>query len=113
MTEFPELEEELKEALKLVKKQKPNLVTDKRKRDEIANAVLTQVLSEKLAEYPTSVQDDRELLEKKDLKSRHRMAIEVRLGEKVLLEEALAMLKERSAAQVDGADERPAKRTRN
>lgn len=113
LTEFPELEEELKDALKLVKKAHPKLVADKRKRDELSNAVLARVLAEKLAEYPTSVAQDRELLRKGDVKGRARMAVEVRLGEKVLLEEAIAMVKAREggAGGEDGG-ERPVKKMR-
>ncbi|KAJ4984821.1 SET domain-containing protein [Stagonosporopsis vannaccii] len=112
LDEFPELEEELKDALKIIKKHKPELVADKRKRDGITNTVITQVLTEKLAEYPTSVQEDRALLKKSGLTKRHRMAIEVRLGEKVLLEEALAMLKARTEAATYESEERPAKKTK-
>ena len=113
MSEFPELEEELKDALKMVKKHKPELITDKMKRDEIVNIVITRVLSEKLAEYPTSIREDRALLKKSDLTNRRRMAIEVRLGEKLLLEEALAMLRARQDdAPMEGAD-RPAKKLKS
>lgn len=112
MDEFPELEEELKDALKIIKKQKPSVIADKRKRDGIANTVLTQVLSDKLAEYPTSAKQDRTLLENSEITHRHRMSIQVRLGEKTLLEEALSMLK----ARTEGADnenvERPTKKIR-
>jgi SET domain-containing protein 6 len=108
--EFPELEEELRDALKTIKKHKPEAVADKRKRDEIAITVITQVLTEKLAEYPTSVQEDKALLEKSNLANRHRMAIEVRLGEKLLLEESLAMMKERADAVSKESEERPAKK---
>ncbi|KAJ8112560.1 hypothetical protein OPT61_g5096 [Boeremia exigua] len=110
MNEFPELEEELKEALKTIKKHKPDVVADKRKRDTIVNTVLTQVLTEKLAEYPTSIQDDRALLKDSNIANRHRMAIEVRLGEKVLLEEALAMVMARAEAVDKESEERPSKK---
>jgi SET domain-containing protein 6 len=92
----------LKDALKMIKKKKPDVIADKRKRDGIANTVLTQVLSEKLAAYPTSVEEDQTLLEKSDISHRHRMAIQVRLGEKALLEEALAMLDDRFAQRARG-----------
>ena len=113
MDEFPELEEDLKDALKIVKKHKPELVTDKKKRDEIVNAVITQVLTDKLAGYSTSIRDDRALLKKPDLTNRHRMAIEVRLGEKVLLEEALAMLRARMEVPSVGSDRRPTKKQKS
>ena len=112
MEEFPELEEELKDALKIIKKKKPEVIADKRKRDDIANTVLKQVLLEKLAAYPTSAEEDRALLEKSDISHRHRMAIQVRLGEKTLLEEALAMLKARTTESTNEHAERPAKKAR-
>ncbi|KAF2621291.1 SET domain-containing protein RMS1 [Macroventuria anomochaeta] len=113
MNDFPELEEELKDALKIIKKHKPEVVADKRKRDEIANAVIAEVLTEKLTEYPTSVREDRDLMKKSDLTNKHRMAIEVRWGEKVLLEEAIAMLKARTDAANTESDERPAKKIKS
>ena len=112
MEEFPELEEELKDALKIIKKKKPDVVADKRKRDDIANAVLTQVLSEKVVTYPTSAEEDRALLQKSDISHRHRMAIQVRLGEKALLEEALAMLQARTTDSTNEHAERPTKKAR-
>ena len=113
MNEFSELEEELKDALKIIKQHKPELIADKRKRDEVADTVIAQVLSEKLAEYPTSVGEDRAVLRKSDLANRHRMAIEDRLGEKVLLEEALATLKARTEAAIHETEDRPAKKTKS
>lgn len=96
----------------MIKKKKPDVIADKRKRDGIANTVLTQVLSEKLAAYPTSVEEDQTLLEKSDISHRHRMAIQVRLGEKALLEEALAMLKGRTTDSPNEHAERPTKKAR-
>lgn len=113
MNEFPELEGELKDALKIIKKHKPDVIADKRKRDEIANAVITQVLADKLAEYPTSIREDRATLKKSDITNRHRMAIEVRLGEKVLLEEALAMFKSRNDVVANESEERPTKKIKS
>lgn len=113
MDEFPELEEELKDALKVIKKHRPDVVTDKNQRDGIINAVLTKVLTNKLATYPTSIREDRAMLKKSDITNRHRMAIEVRLGEKILLEEALTMLKVRSDAGANEGEERPAKKIKS
>lgn len=53
---------------------------------------MTKALTAKLAQYPTSIEDDEKLLKVGSLEKRHRMAIEVRLGEKRLLHEALALL---------------------
>jgi hypothetical protein len=50
--------------------------------------VLTDVLGAKMAKYEASIQEDGELL-KTDLPTRKRMAIEVRLGEKRIIQKAL------------------------
>lgn len=113
MNEFPELEEELKDALKIIKKHKPDVFADRRQRDGTVNAVIIQVLTDKLAEYPTSIKEDRAMLKKSDVMNRHRMAIEVRLGEKILLEEALTMLKARDNTGASESEERPAKKIKS
>jgi SET domain-containing protein 6 len=78
--------------LKALKKSKPGLIVEKRKREDIFNTVVTKALAAKLAQYPTSTEDDEKLLKAGSLEKRHRMATEVRLGEKRLLHEALALL---------------------
>ena len=78
--------------LKALKKSNPGLIAEKRKREDIFNAGVTKALAAKLALYPTSINDDERLLKVGSLEKRHRMAIEVRLGEKRLLHEALALL---------------------
>jgi SET domain-containing protein 6 len=85
-----ELEEQMKAFLKAVKKLGPDLIPDKRKRDEIAVAVVEKVLTVRLSQYPTTVQEDEALLATPDLPPRKRMAIQVRIGEKLLLQEAIA-----------------------
>ena len=82
------------------------------RRDEVLIAVLTGTLKEKLNHYPTSVAEDEKLLQKTDLPKRHRMAVEVRLGEKRLLQEALASLKVREAGEQNGVDENRATKRR-
>lgn len=113
LRDFPELEEELRDAVKIIKKHRPEVVAEKRKRDEIAHTVITQVLTGKLAEYLTSVEEDRALLQRSDLTNRHRMAVEVRLGEKLLLEESLTMMKERAGAVSKEDGQRPAKKLKS
>lgn len=113
MNEFPELEEELKHALKIIKKHKPDMFLDKKERDRIMNAAIIQVLADKLAEYPTSMKEDRAMLKQPDIPNRRRMAIEVRLGEKILLEEAITMLKIRDDAGADEGEVRPAKKIKS
>ena len=78
--------------LKALKKSIPGLIAEKRKREDIFNTVVTKALAAKLALYPTSIDDDERLLKVGSFEKRHRMAIEVRLGEKRLLHEALALL---------------------
>jgi SET domain-containing protein 6 len=107
----PELEEQLKALLKVLKKLKPELA-DKRKRDKTFNSVVAKALADKMAEYPTTREEDEALLRKSDIANRHRMAVEVRLGEKMLLEEAIALVKNTAAAKVEESTERPAKRTK-
>lgn len=113
MNDFPELEEELKDALKVIKKHRPDVITHKKQRDGIVNAVIIAVLTNKLAEYPTSIREDRAMLKKSDITNRTRMAIEMRLGEKILLEEALTMLKARNDAGTEEGEQRPAKKMKS
>lgn len=75
--------------------------------------MVLQVLAEKLLDYPTSIEEDRAALQKPDLTNRQRMAVEVRLGEKLLLEEALTMLKARMAVGLNESEERPAKKVKS
>ncbi|KAF1828859.1 SET domain-containing protein [Decorospora gaudefroyi] len=85
----PELEEQVKLFLKALKKSHS---ADKRKRDEVHHDVVARALRAKLREYPTTMEEDEALLLKDDLGKRHRMAVEVRLGEKILLREALGLV---------------------
>lgn len=105
LREIPlELDEQLKTLFKMLKKAKPDAFADKRKREDIFNAAILQALAAKLGQYATTAQQDEALLKKEDLSKRHRMAIEVRLGEKMLLQEATDLLKE-NVAQDDGTTE--------
>ncbi|KAF2845320.1 SET domain-containing protein [Plenodomus tracheiphilus IPT5] len=107
----PELSEQLKSLLKALKKQKPDLIPNTARRDEILDDVITEVLTHKLSQYPNSEEEDEKLLKYGDLTKRHRMAIEVRLGEKRLLQEVKASLAKRKEARgSDVKDERPKKR---
>ncbi|OLN88998.1 Ribosomal lysine N-methyltransferase 4 [Colletotrichum chlorophyti] len=84
-----ELDEQLKGVLKAIKKVKGDLIPDKRKRDEIYDRVVTLALQRLLAQYPTTAEEDEILLASGHLTPRQKMAVEVRLGEKRLLKEAL------------------------
>jgi len=81
-----ELEEQVKGFLKVVRKLKPHAIPDKRKRDEVYLHVVRSAINARLSEYPTTLDDDRALVAKSS--GRLRAAIEVRLGEKVLLHAA-------------------------
>ncbi|KAF5690099.1 ribosomal n-lysine methyltransferase 4 [Fusarium circinatum] len=105
-----DLQEQLKTFLKGIKKAQPDAIPDKRKRDEIHQAVLAKTLEALVARYPTSISEDEALL-KQDLNQRTRMAIAVRLGEKKLLQEAITA----SSGDVEmtmGDESGPAKRAK-
>lgn len=108
----PELEDRLKRCFKALKTLKPDLIPNKRKRDELQNTVLKKALITKLTQYPTSVEEDEALLERDDISKRHRMAVEVRLGEKRLLEEAINVVEE-AMSQVIGNGERATKKAKH
>jgi len=71
-----------------------------------------QALTTKLGQYPTSVQEDQALLKNGDLSKRYRMAIEVRLGEKELLKEAIALMQGKTAAKEGTNGERVTKKAK-
>ncbi|KAL9950093.1 hypothetical protein D7B24_004310 [Verticillium nonalfalfae] len=110
----PELAEQLKEFLKAVKKLDSERIPDKRKRDEICDAVIAEVLKVRLAQYPTSIETDEKLLAEADLPARRRMAVVVRLGEKKLLLEAIALahVNAQGSATGDDGEERASKKAR-
>ncbi|KAL4728843.1 Ribosomal lysine N-methyltransferase 4 [Fusarium chlamydosporum] len=106
-----DLQEQLKSFLKGIKKAQPENIPDKRKRDEIHQAVLTKTLEALAARYPTSISEDQILLNGQNLGQRARMATVVRLGEKKLLQEAIAASSEDVEMTMDD-DSGPAKRTK-
>jgi SET domain-containing protein 6 len=89
----PELEEQVNVFLKALKKSKPDAIPEKRKREDIYGIIVAMALTTKLAQYPTSIEEDAKLLVKGGLDKRRRMALEVRLGEKRQLQEAIALVK--------------------
>jgi SET domain-containing protein 6 len=107
-----ELDEQLKAFLKALKKSDPFIFADKRKRDEICNAATAQALTAKLEQYPTSVEEDEALLKQTNLAKRHRMAVEVRLGEKMLLREVIALTQGGSITSGEAHEDRPTKRAK-
>ena len=107
-----DLQQQLKTVLKVVKKVQPEAIPDKRKRDEIHQAVLVKTLERLVSQYPTSAIDDEISLKKQDQGSRIRMATDVRLGEKKLLQEALAAITADEDTEMMDGDDAPQKRSR-
>ncbi|RBR25107.1 uncharacterized protein FIESC28_02015 [Fusarium coffeatum] len=106
-----DLQEQLKTFLKGIKKAQPAAIPDKRKRDEIHQAVLEKTMEALAARYPTSIPEDEVLLNGQNLSQRARMATVVRLGEKKLLREAMSASPEDVEMTMDD-DSGPAKRTK-
>ncbi|KAL6362391.1 hypothetical protein LRP88_03670 [Fusarium phalaenopsidis] len=107
-----DLQQQLKTFLKGVKKAQPEAIPDKRKRDEIHHAVLAKTLQALASKYPTSTSEDQILLQGQDLSQRTRMAIEVRLGEKKLLQEAIASTSSVDVEMTVDDETGPAKRAK-
>ena len=75
--------------------------------------VVKQICNKRLEQYPTSASEDQKLLKQGDLSKRHRFAVEVRSGEKRLLEEAASLASDISETLTDdNIDAPPSKRTR-
>src|SRR5262249_47713891 len=77
-----ELTTQVKELLKNLRKVNPQLNTGAK----TGWRIIKRALSTRVAEYPTSIAEDEQLL--KAATGRRRMAMEVRLGEKHLMREA-------------------------
>lgn len=115
-----ELVEQLKEVMKAVKKARPDAVPDKTVRDRVIYGAIARALEERTRQYGTTLEQDLALYEKSgaaagadESAGRKRMALDVRIGEKVLLKQASEAVKEKLAvlevAARDG-DGRSAKR---
>ncbi|KAI1640685.1 SET domain-containing protein [Biscogniauxia mediterranea] len=90
-----DLREQFNTFLKAIRKFSPETVPDKRKRDEIFFSTVRKALQLRLAEYQTSTAEDMNLLSDDKLSGRQRMAVMVRCGEKMLLEEAILLAGEK------------------
>ncbi|OAK94480.1 SET domain-containing protein RMS1 [Phaeosphaeriaceae sp. SRC1lsM3a] len=108
----PELDEQLKTLLKALKKSRPEVFADKRKREDICNAAVLQALKVKLGQYPTTAQEDEGLLKKEGLSKRNSMAVEVRLGEKILLQEGIDLIKGNVVGDDEAAEGRATKKAK-
>ncbi|KAJ0114763.1 hypothetical protein J7T55_004504 [Diaporthe amygdali] len=114
-----ELVEQLKVVLKAVKKVKPEAVPDKAARDKVLYSAIARALEERIGQYGTTLEQDLKQYEEdvdgSDRKlMRQRMALDVRIGEKVLLGHAAdsvkAKLAELAKAESDG--EKPSAKRR-
>ncbi|KAL5606603.1 hypothetical protein BROUX41_003001 [Berkeleyomyces rouxiae] len=85
-----ELANQVNLVLKALRKVSSSVVPDKRKREEICVEMMRRILLGLLAEYPTSLAQDKALLADANLTGRLRMAVYVRAGEKELLHAILA-----------------------
>lgn len=115
-TLLSELAEAVTAMLKSFRRVSASVVPDKRKREEIRRTVLPLIISARLAEYPTTLSQDTDILAKAETVGRHRMAVEVRAGEKRLLQETLELVTDRRPDDMDvdenNGDERPSKKSR-
>ncbi|KAH7073268.1 SET domain-containing protein RMS1 [Paraphoma chrysanthemicola] len=107
-----DLNEQLAGTLKALKRWKPDAFLGKRQRDEICNVIIKEALMAKLKQYPTTIQEDEGLLKGGGATKRQNMAIEVRLGEKLLLQEALALLQDATKAVEKASGEPASKRAK-
>lgn len=97
-----ELQDQLEVLLKALQKIDDRLVQDKRGRQEALQLIMARSVLAIESQYPTTMAEDELLLQRKDVGRRNIMAVQVRLGEKKLLEEAKALLSDSSAdAMVD------------
>ena len=96
---------QLKSFLSKVKNADPTMLSEKRSRNEILMRIVGSALQMRLAEYPTTAEEDEKALLETELTSRVRMAVEVRLGEKRLLKETLLLTSAESNA--DGQENEP------
>ncbi|KAI1340761.1 SET domain-containing protein [Xylariaceae sp. FL0016] len=90
-----DLRDQINTVLKAVRKLSPEAIPDKEKRDEIATSTIKRALELRLAEYQTSASDDARILEQDQVSGRNRLAVIVRQGEKVLLQEAINLASEK------------------
>jgi SET domain-containing protein 6 len=90
LKDLPEdLREQINAILKAVRKLRPETIPDKQRRDEICLSAMRQAFELKLAQYPTGADDDAALLSSNAVLGRPAMAVFVRYGEKLLLQEAI------------------------
>jgi hypothetical protein len=100
-----DLEEQLITLLKAVRKLSPDTIPDKQRRNDIVLSVMQRAFELRLAQYPTDVDSDSQLLSQVGSLSRFDMAVVVRRGEKLLLKEAVDLVRDQiseSYSQANG-----------
>lgn len=114
-----ELVEQLKAVMKAVKKVRPEAVPDKVARDRIIYSAIARALDERTKQYATTLEQDLKQYEEggdgADQKvRRQRMALDVRVGEKVLLRQAAETVKAKLAelAKAESDGEKPSAKRR-
>jgi len=90
-----DIQEQIATVLKAVRKQKPELIPDKQKRDEYLFTILHRVFELRLSQYPTPIAEDEATLTSNVVSGRQQMANIVRWGEKVLLREAIRLTQQK------------------
>jgi len=110
-----DLQEQINAILKAVRKTSSAMIPDKQKRDEICFSAMRRAFELKLAQYATSSDEDAQLLSTDTVSGRPRMALFVRYGEKLLLQEAIELANQKVDAltAMHGEETQPsAKRAR-
>lgn len=110
-----ELDETITTMLKSFRKVSASVIPDKRKREEIHQKVLPLIISARLRDYATTLSQDNEILANPGTVGRRRMAVEVRAGEKKVLQEALELAAARGSGDSEDhemGDAPPSKRTK-
>lgn len=106
LKDIPEdLREQINAILKAVRKLNPEAIPDKQRRDEICLYAMRRAFELKLAEYPTSADQDATLLSMNGVSGRPAMGVFVRYGEKVLLQETINLVNEKISTLMASREE--------
>ncbi|KAJ8125859.1 hypothetical protein O1611_g7780 [Lasiodiplodia mahajangana] len=100
-----DLREQINAVLKVVRKISPETIPDKQRRDEVCFSTMRRAFELKLAGYSTSAEEDAKLLFSNAVSGRPGMALFVRYGEKVLLQEAISLASQKINELMASQDE--------
>ncbi|KAI0508922.1 SET domain-containing protein [Xylaria bambusicola] len=100
-----DLREQINTILKAIRKLSPETIPDKQRRDEICLSAMGRAFQLKLAEYPTSTADDEKLLSSNTVLGHPGMALFVRYGEKLILQEAISLVSEKINGSIASQEE--------